>query len=258
MNWFPQIGSGSVAQFPITRIRQWRNIVNVMDSGEQIALPDAAGGSIAWNLTYQDLTAAEVGNLRALFQSSQGRYAAFAFVDPLANLLGWSENLAQPGWQIGLLQVSAGVNDPLGTQRAWSVSNGTGSVQAVSQSVSIAGAMITCFSAWVRSDGGAQITMVRDGSQVSAPVTPSWTRVYISGVGGSGATASTFSLEIAAGQSIDLWGLQVEAQPFPSKYKLTAAAYGIYEETYFASDQLTVAETGPGLSACTIQLVSRV
>jgi hypothetical protein len=258
VNWFPQIGSGSIAQFPITRSRQWRNIVNVMESGEHIALPDASGGLIEWNLTYQDLTAPEVGNLNTLFQSSQGRFAPFTFVDPLANLLGWSENLSQPNWQCGLLQVTAGVNDPLGTQRASSVVNGTGGVQAITQSLSIAGALITCFSAWIRSDSGAQITLARDGSQVNASVTPSWTRVYVGGGGASGATASTFSLGIAGGQSIDVWGLQVEAQPFPSKYKSTAAAYGIYEETYFASDQLTVAETAPGLSACTIQLVSRV
>ncbi len=36
MNWFPQIGAGSVAQFPLTRSRQWRAIANILESGERI------------------------------------------------------------------------------------------------------------------------------------------------------------------------------------------------------------------------------
>ena len=257
MSWYPQIDSGAIAQFPVTRGREWRTILNTIESGEQVTLPDASADLIQWKLSYQELTAAEVGNLSALFQASQGQFAPFTFVDPLANLLGWSEDLSQPGWQLGVLQATAGANDPLGTQRASSIVNGSGGNQALSQSVSISGSMVACFSAWVRSDGGAQITLARDTTQVGAAVTPVWTRVYLSGPGTSGAGDSTFVLGVAAGQTIDVWGLQVEAQPYPSKYMSTAAAYGIYGETYFASDQLRITASAPGLSACEIQLVSR-
>ena len=35
MNWFPQIGAGSVAQFPVTRSRKWRAIANTLESDGQ-------------------------------------------------------------------------------------------------------------------------------------------------------------------------------------------------------------------------------
>jgi hypothetical protein len=258
MNWFPQIGSGSIAQFPVTRTRTWRNIVNVIESGEQVTLPDADGGLIQWRLSYQDLTAAEMGNLNTLFQISQGSFAPFTFVDPLANLLGWSEQLTQPGWQTGLLEFATGVNDPLGTTRASTINNPNTGSQALSQSVGLAGSMVTCFSAWIRSSSGAQITLSRDTSQTSVIAPIGWTRIFLSGTGASGSGSTTFSLTIPAGQTVDVWGLQVEAQPYPSIYMQTGAAYGIYEETYFATDQLTVTATAPGLAACDLQLVSRV
>jgi hypothetical protein len=258
MNWFPQIGSGAIAQFPVTRTRTWHNIINLIESGEQVTLPDADGGLIQWRLSYQDLTATEVQNLNSLYVTSQGSFAPFTFADPLANLLGWSEQFTQPGWQAGLLQIVTGANDPLGTHRASTINNPNSGSQALSQSVGLAGSMVTCFSAWVRSNSGAQITLSRDTAQTNVTATPVWTRIYLSGTGASGSTNTTFSLTIPAGQTVDVWGLQVEAQPYPSIYMQTGAAYGIYEETYFATDQLTITATAPGLSACDIQLVSRV
>ena len=123
MSWFPQIGAGSVAQFPVSRSRRWRAIANRMESSELILLPDAAGGQIVWKLSYRDLVDSEVQNLSNLFTASQGGFGAFTFIDPLANLFGWSEDLSQSAWQVGLLQTATGVIDPLGTHRASSVTN---------------------------------------------------------------------------------------------------------------------------------------
>ena len=257
MSWFPQIGSGSIAQFPVTRGRQWRSIVNIIESGEQVTLPDSGGDLIQWHLSYQELTASEVANLNALFQASQGQFAPFTFVDPLANLLGWSEDLSQPGWQLGVLQATAGANDPLGTQRASTIVNGSGGNQAslpVGEHFRLDGRVLQCLGSQRRRHPDYAGARHRPGG---AAVTPVWTRVYLSGLGSSGAGNSTFGLGVAAGQTIEVWGLQVEAQPYPSKYMSTTTAYGIYGETYFASDQLTITASAPGLSACEIQLVSR-
>ncbi len=49
-----------------------------------------------------------------------------------------------------------------------------------------------------------------------------------SGTGIAGAAQSTFSLAVPAGQTIDVFGVQVEAQPWPSVYRQTSAASGIY------------------------------
>jgi hypothetical protein len=176
----------------------------------------------------------------------------------LANLLGWSEDFSHPDWQLSLLTQSAGVSDPLGTQRASSLANGTAGALELSQSLGISGDYVTCFSVWAYSISPTTITLQRDNSQITSPVGPQWTRVYLSGTGTPGAVTSTYSIGIGPGQTIGVFGPQVEAQPFPSIYRQTSAALGIYEETYFANDDLTVASTAPGLSSCSIKLISRV
>ena len=258
LSWYPQIGRGAIAQFPLTRSRMWRAITNKLESSEQIMLPDSAAGQIEWKLSYQDLTNTEVGSLSNLFASCQGGFAAFTFIDPLANLLGWSEDLTQPNWQVGLLQHTNGAIDPLGTQRASTVSNANPAAQAVQQTLGVSGDYVACFSGYFRSVAAGTVVIQRDGTQVTIAVGPVWKRAFVSGLGVSGAAQSTFSIVLAAGQTIDLWGLQVEAQPNPSAYKQTNAAIGIYEETYFENDELKITSTSLGLSSCEISLISRV
>jgi hypothetical protein len=258
MNWFPQIGSGSVAQFPLSRSRQWRAITNTLESGERITLPDTSAGQIGWKLSYRELQDIEVQSLSDLFTLAQGEFGAFTFIDPLANLLGWSENLMQSAWQPGLLTSSANVVDPLGTARASSITNSSAGVQSLQQTLGLAGNYVTCFSVYMRSDLAGTVALQRDDTLVHVSLSPVWKRVYVSGVGAAGAVESTFSLALSPGQTIDVWGLQVEAQPYPSAYKQTTAALGIYEETYFGDDELKITSTAPGLSSCEINLVSRV
>jgi hypothetical protein len=258
MNWFPQIGAGSVAQFPVTRSRTWRAITNSLESGERIMLPDTSAGQIGWKLSYRELQDIEVQSLTDLFTATQGEFGAFTFIDPLANLLGWSESLTQSAWQTGLLTSTANALDPLGTARASSITNSSAGVQSLQQSLSLAGNYVTCFSAYLRSDLAGTIALQRDNTQVQVSLSPVWKRVYVSGVGATGAAQSTLSIALSPGQAIDVWGLQVEAQAYPSAYKQTMAALGIYEETYFGDDELKITGTSPGLSSCEINLVSRV
>lgn len=258
MSMFPQIGTGSVAQFPLTRSRKWRSIANQLESAEQIMLPDAAAGEIGWRLSYQDLTDTEAGLLSSLFASSQGAFGSFTFIDPMANLLGWSEDLSQPVWQAGLLQPASGVSDPLGTLRASSITNPSPGTQTLTQTLALPGSYVACFSVYLRSDAAGTVTLQRDGTHVTAAVSPSWQRVFVSGAGATGAVQSSFSISVAAAQAIDVWGLQVEVQPYPSAYRQTTAPRGIYEETYFDDDELTITSVSPGLSSCGIRLLSRV
>jgi hypothetical protein len=258
MNWFPQIGSGAVAQFPLQRKRQWRAITNVLESGELISLPDTTGGQIEWRLSYQELTDAEVANLTSLFTASGGEAISFGFVDPFANLLGWSEDLSQPGWQLGELTATGGFSDPVGTARAWTVQNANAAEQMLSQALGVPGAYTICFSVYVWSASAGTVGILRDANRINLPVGPQWKRILIGGMGAAGATASTFSLAVGAESSLRVFGLQVEAQPWPSSYRPTGVAAGILEETRFSGGELAVANTAPGLSACQVNLVSRI
>jgi hypothetical protein len=250
MNWFPQIGAGSVAQFPLRRRRKWRSISNRLESEQRILLPDRSAGQIDWDLSFRELSDDEAGKLSGLFAASQGQFGAFSFIDPMANLLGWSEDLLRPDWQAGLMTMSRG-------QQAWTIVNGSPGAQSLQQTRGLPGDYIACFSAFIRSEAAGQATLQRDATQSIASVTPVWKRFMLSGPGTSGAAQSTFSITLAAGQTIDVWGLQVEAQPYPSAYKATTVASGIYEDTYFGTDELRMTSTAPGLSACEIVLSSR-
>jgi hypothetical protein len=258
MSWFPQIGAGSVAQFPLRRTRRWRSISNQLESNERILLPDRTAGEIAWDLTFRDLTDTEIQKLSGLFTASQGRFLPFSFIDPMANLLGWSEDLTRPDWQHGLLSMQAGAADPSGGNRAWSIANASPGMQALEQTRETPGEYVACFSAWIRSAAPATVILRRDGLQTTASAGPAWRRFMVAGAGTSGAIQSTCSINIGAGQAIEVWGLQLEAQPCPSGYKKTTIASGIYEETWFGMDELTITSTGPGLSSCRIALSTRI
>ena len=204
------------------------------------------------------LTANEAQAISGLFTESQGRFGSFTFIDPLPNLLGWSEDFTQPGWQLGEMSTAAGAADPLGTQRASAVTNSGSASQPLSQTLGVSGDYVACFSAYVRASAATSLTMQRDGVQAVAAVGPQWTRVLVSGTGTAGAGQSTFSLVIPAGQTIEVFGIQAEAQPWPSVYKQTTTASGIYDETYFADDELTMTSTGQGFSRASINLISRI
>jgi len=257
VSYFPQTGAGSIAQFPLQRTRQWRWISNQMESGETIMLPDAPASRIAWKLQYTDVTAAEAARFNTLFAAAQGQYGSFLFVDPMANLLAWSEDFTRPDWQPGLLHISPGANDPLGMTRASLAVNPEQAEQSLTQTLNFPGDYVACFSIWARSDSSTAFGLTRDGLRSNFALTPAWARYSISGTGIAGAPNSVFSVVIGAGQTVQIFGPQAEAQPAASSYKQTSAAAGIYPETYFASDELPMTCTGPGLFAFEIDLISR-
>lgn len=258
MNWFPQTGAGSLAQYPMERARSWRRISNSLENGERISLPDYGAAEVLWDLTWEDLTDAESGQIAALFQNMRGPAGSFLFIDPLVNLLGWSEDLSKSDWQTGQLSIAGAVADPQGGTRASRVSNGAQGSQSLTQTIGVRGEYVACFSVWVRSNSIGVACIQRDGHQSIYAIGPAWKRIQVSGPGTAGQADSSFSLVLDAGQSIEVWGFQAEAQPAPSAYKVSGAATGIYPETRFASPELTITSTGPGLSACRLRLLSRV
>src|SRR5512140_1133718 len=58
----------------------------------------AAGPRKVWDLDLE-LTGAELAQMEAFFTARSGAYDSFMFLDPLDNLLAWSEDLSQDAWQ---------------------------------------------------------------------------------------------------------------------------------------------------------------
>ena len=66
-----------------------------------------------------------------------------------------------------------------------------------------------------------------------------------------------FGVEIGAGQSVDLFGMQAEAQPGASGYKQTFSKCGLYPRARFLDDTLSLTTEGPDQHACRIRIHAR-
>ena len=92
--YFPQLSSGTVAQYPFRKARVVRTITNALPSGEFIVGPDADGSRMVWQLGYSALSAQEANALSTFFNACQGRLRAFTFIDPAENMLTSSSDLS--------------------------------------------------------------------------------------------------------------------------------------------------------------------
>src|SRR6267378_4240496 len=135
MLYFPQLASGATGQYPIRKRSLDRTIVNRAPDGRTIKYSDAGATLLEWQLAFQSLDDGEINALQQFFSACEGRLNAFTFLNPVGNLLAWSEALGQPVWETStLLQLNAGIPDPNGGSAATRVTNSTASDLTLQQS----------------------------------------------------------------------------------------------------------------------------
>jgi hypothetical protein len=255
---FPQLTTGAAALYPVTKQGLQRTVVNALADGSTVVYADPDGAVAGWALRATGLTLAEWNAIESLFQQTAGMAGTFTFLDPVGNLLLQSENFSAGAWTAGaLVQLTAGISDPLGTTRATALVN-TGQASAgLTQILNVPGNFQYCLSTWVRSTSGSAVTLTIANSSKSFAAGTQWARVYFSSnPGQAGAATVTFGVQVAAGGSVELFGMQAEAQLGPSDYKLTGAAGGVYPKARFGSDQITVTAQGTDVYDTTIQIMS--
>jgi hypothetical protein len=256
---YPQLSNGSVCQFPFEKCLQYRTIVNSAEDGSRIVLQDAFASAIRWTLHYNSLSDDELGIYQSFFETMQGRLQTFTFLDPAGNLLTWSEDFSQAAWQKpALLQIRTGTGDPVGTQRATTLVNSGPGDLTLSQTLALPGNSLCCFSLFVRSQAAAQIVLNRGSSSIAQDVSSSWQRVFLSTATSDGGDASIFGITIRAGQSVDVFGMQVEAQARPSTYVPVLDRGGVYPMTRFDSDSLAATKSAPNSNGFSVKLYSRL
>jgi hypothetical protein len=259
---FPQLESGALGQFPGQKRLVQRTVANRLADGSTLRLGDPAGSRLEWRLTYEDLTDAEMDAIAALFNACEGRLLSFTFLDPTDNLLGWSEALSADMWRkdpmITLLGSGA---DPLGTNRATRITNTGQAVQRIDQSIDAPENLQYCFSLYARSEYTGALTTYRmsegAGDRRTYTVGPSWQRIVASSKLASSNETATFGLELPAGRTVDVFGMQVEGQTGASRYKITAARGGVYEQARFLDDNLAVTAQGVNRHSCRVRVVAR-
>jgi hypothetical protein len=245
---FPQLSTGSAAQYPIVRRRRTRSIVNETPGGGRVTFSDSAAESLEWELALSGLTTQEWMVIEDLFEACGGRASDFLFLDPLDNLLGWSEDLEAAAWAAGpMLERVAGRPDPLGATRATRLVNTGQAPQRLSQTLSAPGGFQYCLSVRVRSavPGVAKLVLATTGGEELRIVEtgPEWREVWMTGKlsgpeGGPTGETITGGVELAPGASVDVFGMQLEAQTGPSAYKKTAGRGGVYPFARFSEDLL--------------------
>jgi hypothetical protein len=255
---FPQLTTGAAALYPVTKQGLQRTVVNALADGSMVVYADPDGAVAGWVLRATGLTLAEWNAIESLFQQTAGMSGTFRFLDPVGNLLLQSENFSAGAWTTGaLVQLTAGISDPFGTTRATRLVN-TGQASAgVTQILNVPGDFQFCLSAWVRSPSGSAVTLAVANGNESFAAGTQWKRIYLSSnPGQTGATTVTFGARVAAGGSVELFGMQAEAQLGPSDYKITGAVSGVNPKARFGSDQITVTAQGTDVYDAVIQIVS--
>ncbi len=254
---FPQLTSGAVAQFPWRKFLRFRTVRNRPRSGEEIELDDIAFEERRWELPFSDLTDAEWQALEDLHAASQGARSGFTFLEPGANLLNWSENFTQQAWAKSVgLSLTPGISDPFGGARAWELS--AGSAMSLSQSLSAPGSYRLIGSAWVRTNAVGVELRLSDGlvTRSEAVIADGvWRPVEALWPGGSAQDAIVIELAGAAGTSLEVYGMQAEAQVSRSAYKRTGARGGVFENARLADDRLEQRLAGPNSHSTTVRIV---
>jgi hypothetical protein len=230
--FFPQLSTGALVQYPVKRTKTVQTVSTESEDGSVLTYFDASGSALTWQLEYDGITQAEADRLQALFDACAGRFRAFTFIDPTANLL-------HQQWQAGV-----------GVSNAGTVYTNEGNAPAeVSQVFPLPSNYVYCFSLAgdLNSDEEATVTLIRRGSTTQEKATVPLRRALLVSSGALDEAGLQFAvaIQLQPGQSIDLAQAQLEAQPMPSPFR--PARGGVYPEAHWAIDELIITAMGPDL-----------
>jgi len=261
--FYPQLASGSVAQYPIKKTSLVRTIKNVLPDGHLILSADPNGSHRIWQLVYTELATADAQALQAHFAACAGSFRSFTFIDPTENMLVWSSDLRNSPWQkLSLLQLTPGLPDPDGGTAAFTVTNTGQSTLQISQTLVVPANYQYCLSLYATSAQPAQLVLTRSGPSAQESTTcmvgPAWSRVVSSGQLNDSGTTFTVGIGLAAGQQVGLYGVQLEPQISPSRYRPTTNIGGVYANAHWGIDQLTIAAEAPNLYSTSFSIESAI
>lgn len=261
--FFPQLTSGALVQYPIRKTRLVRTIQNIMPSGDMVLFSDTNGGHLVWELEYTDLSPQDTNALQSLFQSCAGPLRGFTFIDPTDNMLAYSADLTGSAWQISsLIHLASGIADPNGGTAGFSITNSGQTNQEIAQTLTVPAGYQYCFSLYARSDQASTLQLMRRGSEAQASsafaVGPMWNRMVFAGrLNDPGATFSAV-VSLAPGQRVYIYGIQLEAQLAPSRYRATTKTSGVYANAHWATEQFNIAAEGPNLFSALLSIETAI
>ena len=260
---YPQLSTGSIAQFPVARNTAYRTVANVLADGRLIGAQDTGASSVSWQLQYAGLTDAEWLQIEQLFLAAQGSLNTFTFLDPTDNLLNWTADFTQSAWtKDPLLTFASGFADPLGGTNATQITNGGQAQQNLTQTIAAPAGYQYCFSLYLRADAPVTVNLMRSSATVTAStpvaVGTTWTRISNAGMLASSDAAIGFGVGFPKGVRAYVFGPQAEAQPGAGGYKKNTDRAGLYPNSRFTDDALQRIGNAPNNNSAVIKITSVV
>lgn len=253
---FPQISTGAVAQYPLKKRVMRRRVLNEMPGGAVVRGSDPDSMIYEWELRYSGLSDAERAAFESFFEAVEGRLGTFVFLDPMGNLLRWSGDLSRDVWTAdGMLQVADGISGPNGEAGASRLTNTGQSMQGIGQVAPAPASLRYVLSCYVRSEGGCAGELSMGGVLAQFEARAKWQRVICTGTPGAG-DEFRCGLSIEGGGVVEVYGLQLEAQPMPSPYKPTAQVSGIHAAR-LGDDRVVFTAHGRDDHSLTLRVISR-
>ena len=255
---YPQLSSGTAAQYPIGKAVSHRSVKSMLEDGTVIALADRFANYIQWRMIYRDLTDREAGSLSDFFSATQGNLQPFLFLDPTANLLQSSSDFTRNPWLSDGIRFDSAAADPFGGAGAFRANNNSSTDLSVAQDTRIPGAAQVCFSVYLRGNSSVVSSLTRTAGSQSATtpvnITTKWQRVYLSDCLPNVNDLSRFAIVIPSGTAIEMFAPQVDAQISPSTYVASSNSCGVFTNARFDMKQLTIIATGPNRNACAVSV----
>jgi hypothetical protein len=255
MSVYPQLATGALSQFPVQKRRSLRTVVNTSLDGRAIKLADPGAETTEWQLAYAGLTDDEVAALQQFFAASEGTLNSFTFLDPTGNLFAWSGQLNNAAWTAGpFLSLTSGIADPAGGMNAWHLANSGAGAQNISQTLSAPAGYLYCFSVYARSLQSTPVNLLYGSNSINQTLGTEWSRIIVAASGDASAESIAFGVEVPAGESADVFGMQVEPQGGASLYKATTIG-GVYQNARFRDDVLSITTTGVNCHSATVNIL---
>jgi hypothetical protein len=255
---FPQLSSGAMVQYPLRKRRVIQSPLNAFSDGTMIASNISANSQSVWELAYAELTARDQSALKSHFSACQGPFQPFIFIDPTANMLSNSADLRASSWQLDpLLALTAGAPDPQGGNGAFLLVNSAQVDQQIVQVFSAPASYQYCFSLYVSAPTPSALRLGRLAvSSISQTFTATskWVRVADSLQLPDAQMAFSASIIVPPGQTVAVFGPQLEPQINPTRYRPTNAAGGVYQNAHFLGDSLIFQSEAPGLFSTLITI----
>ena len=255
---FPQLRSGALAQLPWQRTESYRTLRNTLPDGSSVLMADSGFANVAWDLKFSGLSANEAQALQDLFESAVGRLNTFTFVDPSANVLLWTTDLTQAVWDKDPELALTAATDAFGGGTGTQIANQGAAAQSILQTTNAPPSLQYCLSAYLRSESPAAVSLVIGGNVATTVITGGTWQRYAGVSDGGTAQQVVFGLTIPGGTTIQVCGLQAEAQPAPGAYKSTTDRAGVYPNSRFDQDSMNMVASETSVFACNLRIVSQI